>query len=151
MGKLTDRIEAMAAPLAAEVGCTVWDVEYIKEAGNWYLRVYLDRPEGVDLNCCESVSRRLSDLLDEEDPIPDSYILEVSSPGAERVLRRPADFERFMGEMVRLRLYRARDGRKELTGRLIARDADTVTIDPGDGEVRLSNSEVAQVRLYVEW
>ncbi|MBR2666692.1 MAG: ribosome maturation factor RimP [Oscillospiraceae bacterium] len=151
MGKLTDRIEAMAAPLAAEAGCTVWDVEYIKEAGNWYLRVYLDRPEGVDLNCCETVSRRLSDLLDEEDPIPDSYILEVSSPGAERVLRRPADFQRFLGEMVRLRLYRAREGRKELTGRLIAHDEDAIIIDPGDGEVQLPMSEVAQVRLYVEW
>ncbi len=151
MGKLTERIAAMAAPAAAEVGCTVWDVEYVKEAGSWFLRVYLDRPEGVDLDCCETVSRRLSDLLDQEDPIPDSYVLEVSSPGAERVLRRPSDFQRFMGEPVCLRLYRARDGRKELTGRLLAHDIETITIETAAGPLTLPMSEVAQVRLYVEW
>ena len=151
MGKLTERIAEMAAPAAEAVGCTIWDVEYVKEAGSWYLRVYLDRPEGVDLDCCEAVSRALSDLLDQEDPIPDSYYLEVSSPGAERVLKRPSDFQRFLGELVTIRLYRARNGRKELTGRLLAQGADGITVEIDGAPLTLPMNEAAQVRLYVEW
>jgi ribosome maturation factor RimP len=118
MKKIAEITAQLAAPVAAELGCTVWDVEYVKEAGTWYLRLYLDAPGGVTIDQCESVSRRVSELLDDLDPIEGSYIFEVSSPGLNRVLKRPSDFERFMGSLVTVRLYRARNGKKEITGAL---------------------------------
>lgn len=90
MSKLTDAVLALAGPVAAQQGCEIWDVEYVKEAGSRYLRVYIDKPDGVSIQDCEDFSRALDPILDEADPIPDSYIFEVSSAGAERQLKRPA-------------------------------------------------------------
>ena len=100
--KITELVAEVAAPVAQEQGCTLWDVEYVREAGQWYLRLYLDKDGGVDILDCEAVSRRVSDLLDELDPIEASYIFEVSSAGAERPLKRPSDFQQFMGSPVLL-------------------------------------------------
>ena len=105
MSKVTERVQALAEPVAAEYGCELWDVEYVREAGAWYLRLYIDKPGGVSIDDCEAVSRALDPVLDEADPIPTSYIFEVSSAGAERVLKRPGDFERFLGEQVEVRHY----------------------------------------------
>ena len=93
--KITELVAEVAAPVAQEQGCTLWDVEYVREAGQWYLRLYLDKDGGVDILDCEAVSRRVSDLLDELDPIEASYIFEVSSAGAERPLKRPTPFNIF--------------------------------------------------------
>lgn len=101
--KITELVAEVAAPVAQEQGCTLWDVEYVREAGQWYLRLYLDKDGGVDILDCEAVSRRVSDLLDELDPIEASYIFEVSSAGAERPLKRPSDFQQFMGSPVLLK------------------------------------------------
>ena len=98
MGKLVDTVRSLAEPVAAQCGCEVWDVEYVREAGAWYLRVYIDKPGGVGIDDCEAVSRALDPVLDEADPVPGSYVFEVSSAGAERELKRPGDFERFIGE-----------------------------------------------------
>ena len=106
MKKITDLVAELAAPAVAEQGCELWDVEYVKEAGTWYLRLYLDKEGGVDILDCEAVSRKVSDLLDEADPIEGSYTFEVSSAGCERPLKRPSDFARFMGSPVTVRLYR---------------------------------------------
>ena len=111
MKKVTEIVAELAAPVAAEYGCELWDVEYVREAGQWYLRLYLDKEGGVDILDCENVSRKVRDLLDEVDPIEASYIFEVSSAGAERALKRPGDFERFMGSPVLLMTYKNRDGR----------------------------------------
>ena len=100
MKKVTEIVWDLAAPVAEENGCELWDVEYVREAGQWYLRLYLDKEGGIDILDCEAVSRRVSDLLDEVDPIEGSYMFEVSSAGAERPLKRPSDFERFMGSAV---------------------------------------------------
>lgn len=100
MKKITELTAELAAPVIAEQGCTLWDVEYVKEAGTWYLRVLLDKEGGVDILDCEAISRKLSDLLDEADPIEGSYTLEVGSAGAERALKRPADFQRYLGSPV---------------------------------------------------
>lgn len=151
MAKVTEMVAALAAPLARECGCSLWDVEYVKEAGTWFLRVYIDREGGVSINDCEAVSRPLSDALDEADPIEGSYVLEVSSAGADRPLKKPAHFQQFLGAEVDVRLYRPLDGRKEYTGVLKGYDGGDVTIETA-GEARtFVKKDVAQVRLTVHF
>ena len=113
MAKITELTAKLALPVVEEAGCELWDVEYVREAGSWFLRIYIDKEGGVDILDCEKISRALSDLLDEADPIEGSYTLEVSSAGAERPLKRPGDFQRFMGSPVAVKLYKAQGGRKE--------------------------------------
>lgn len=145
MAKITELVADIAAPLAQENGCTLWDVEYLKEAGTWFLRVYIDRADGVSIDHCEAVSRALSDKLDELDPIEGSYTLEVSSAGADRALKKPEHFAAFLGQQVDVKLYRPRDGRKEFTGALSGyEDGDVVLQD-----ARFDKKDVAQVRLHV--
>ena len=153
MKKITELTAELAAPAIAEQGCTLWDVEYVKEAGTWYLRILLDKEGGVDILDCEAISRKVSDLLDEADPIEGSYTLEVRSAGAERALKRPADFERFMDSPVLVKLYRNLDGRKEFAGHLTAYDEATgaVTITVGAQEMTFEKKDVALVRLRVEF
>ena len=110
MKKVTELTAELAAPVIAAQGCELWDVEYVKEAGTWYLRLYIDKEGGVSIDDCEAISRRVSDLLDEADPIEGSYTFEVSSAGAERPLKRASDFARFLGSPVTVRLYKNRDG-----------------------------------------
>ncbi len=153
MKKITELTAELAAPLAAAQGCTLWDVEYVREAGTWYLRVLLDKEGGVDILDCEAVSRKLSDLLDEADPIEGSYTLEVGSAGAERALKRPEDFQRFLGSPVLVKLYRAVDGRKEFAGVLTAHDpaSGDVTVTVGQQAWTFPKKDVALVRLRVEF
>ena len=153
MKKITELTAERAAPVIAERGCTLWDVEYVKEAGTWYLRVLLDKEGGVDILDCEAVSRRLSDLLDEADPIEGSYTLEVGSAGAERALKRPGDFQRYLGSPVLVKLYRNQDGRKEFPGVLTGYDEATgdVTITVGKQEMTFAKKDIALVRLRVEF
>ena len=151
MAKATEIVAKLAAPVAEAAGCELWDVEYVREAGQWYLRVYLDKEGGVDITDCEAVSRQVSDLLDEADPIEGSYIFEVCSAGLERPLKRPSDFEQFMGSSVLVKLYRPRNGRKELTGTLTGYDGGDVTLTVGGEPVTLPKEEIALVRLYVEF
>ena len=152
MAKITELAAELARPVVVEAGCELWDVEYVREAGTWFLRIYIDKAEGVDILDCEKVSRALSDLLDEADPIEGSYTLEVSSAGAERPLKRPGDFQRFMGSPVAVKLYRARDGRKEFAGVLSGYGEDgSVTITVGDGTMTFEKGEVALCRLRMEF
>ena len=147
MAKVTDVVAALALPIVEQAGCTLWDVEYVKEAGEWFLRVYIDRAGGVDIGCCESVSRPLSDALDDADPIQGSYTFEVSSAGLDRVLRKPDHFQQCLGQKVELKLYRPVDGGKTRTGILTGYEDGAVSIDG----VRFDKKDVAQVRLYVEF
>jgi len=153
MAKIAQFTTALAEPFAAAIGCAIWDVEYVKEAGGWYLRVYIDKPEGISISDCETVSRALSEALDESDPIEGSYTLEVSSAGADRVLKKPAHFSAFLGTMVDVKLYRAREGRKDLSGTLTAyADDGGVTITtPADGALVFEKKDVAQVRLHIDF
>ena len=153
MAKVTDAVEALARPVVEEQGCTLWDVEYVKEAGVWYLRLYIDKEGGVSINDCEAVSRPVSDLLDEADPIEGSYTFEVSSAGADRALKKPEHFSACMGQEVEVKLYRAMEGRKEFPGVLKAYDASTgdVTVETGNTAYTFAKKDVALVRLRVEF
>ncbi|MDR3277160.1 MAG: ribosome maturation factor RimP [Oscillospiraceae bacterium] len=150
MSKIIDTVSALAAPIAEANGCRLWDAEYVKEGAVWYLRVYLDRAEGVTLEHGEAVSRALDPLLDErEELIPGSYTFEVSSAGAERPLKRPSDFEEFMGRLVEVRLYQSKNGRKEYIGKLKSYKDGDVAIDVAGTVTRFTKSEVANVRLRI--
>ena len=153
MKKVTELTAELAAPAIAEQGCTLWDVEYVKEGGVWYLRVLLDKEGGVDILDCEAISRKLDVLLDEADPIDGSYTLEVGSAGAERALKRPSDFARYMGAAVLVKLYRPLDGSKEYAGHLAAYDEATgaVTVTVGGRDITFGKKDVALVRLRVEF
>ena len=149
MSKLTERVTELAKPIVEEEGCSLWDVEYVKEAGTWYLRLFIDKEEGVSIDDCERISRRLDPILDEEDPIPDSYVFEVGSAGADRVLKRPSDFEHYLGSMVEVSLYQPIKGNKRFVGELNEYHDGSVGILQGTSPVQFTKEQVAQVRLFV--
>ena len=149
MSKITDAVCALAQPVAESLGIEIWDIEYVKEAGTRFLRVYIDKADGVSIQDCESFSRALDPILDEADPIPESYTFEVSSAGAERVLKRPSDFERFLGSDVIVKLYQPVDGSKQFVGVLQSYDDGNVTILQNDKPRTFEKSTVAQVRLHI--
>ena len=151
MEKVTDLTARLAAPIVEEQGCSLWDVEYVKEAGSWYLRVYIDKEGGVSIDDCEAVSRPLSDALDEADPIEGSYTLEVGSAGIDRVLRKSEHFAAFLGSEVEVKLYRAREGKKEYVGLLRGYADGGVTLEEGGGTITFEKKDIAQVRLYVRF
>ena len=151
MSKLIDEVTALAVPVVEKHGCELWDVEYVKEAGTWYLRVFIDNENGVDINQCEAISRELDPILDEKDLIPGAYTFEVSSAGAERQLKRPSDFERFAGKLVEVKLYKALDGRKEYVGDLVKYENGDVTVNVSGKEITFEKSQVANVRLRISF
>ena len=151
MKKVTEIVAELAAPVVEEFGCRLWDTEYVREAGQWYLRLYLDKDGGVDILDCENVSRKVSDLLDAADPIEGSYVLEVGSAGADRALKKPEHFAAYLGEQVDVKLYRPRDGRKEFTGALKRYDDGDVTLDVNGEEEQFTKKEIALVRLHIEF
>ena len=148
MAKVTDAVAALALPVVESAGCSLWDVEYVKEAGAWYLRVYIDKEGGVSIDDCEAVSRPLSDLLDQADPIEGSYTFEVSSAGADRALKKPEHFVQFQGSEVEVKLYRPREGRKEFVGLLRNYENGAVTLEIDGAQVLFTRQEIALVRLY---
>ena len=146
------RTEAFLLPVLAEHNFELWDVEYVKEAGTWYLRAYIDKEGGIAVDDCEVISRRLSDWLDKEDFIDDSYILEVSSPGLGRPLKKEKDYKRSIGREVVVRLYKAIDSQKEFTGTLSAYDDKTVTLTMEDGsEAVFEKADIALIRLALDF
>lgn len=146
------RTEHFLLPLLKKHQFELVDVEYVKEAGNWYLRAYIDKEGGITVDDCEVISRALSDWLDQEDFIDDSYTLEVSSPGLGRPLKKDKDFERSLGEEVEIRLYKSREKQKEFAGVLKAYDKGTVTIETEDGrEEVFTRSEIALIRLAFDF
>ena len=136
----------MVEPLLEGSGVELVDVEYVKEK-DWYLRVFIDRPEGVGIEDCQSLSEKLEKLLDERDVIPEQYILEVSSPGLDRVLKKPRDFERERGKQVDVSLYEPLDGGKVLVGTLTGYDGATLTLE---GREPIPKEKIAQVRLHID-
>lgn len=149
MKKVTEKVTALALPLAKEQGLELWDVEFIKEAGQWFLRVYIDKEDGVSIEDCEAFSRAFDPILDEADPIQESYVFEVSSAGAERALKRPSDFERFIGSNVAVHLYKPKEGRKEYVGILKSYNNGDIEIESKNGVLGFTKSEVALVRLRI--
>ncbi len=149
--KITQQVWELAQPVVEGFGLRLWDVEYVREGADWFLRIYIDKDGPVDINDCEQVSRAMDPILDEADPIPDSYNFEVCSAGLERTLKRPGDFQQFLGAEVLVKLYRARDGRKEYVGTLKDYQDGTVTLEVGGQNMEFSPQETALVRLYAEF
>ena len=151
MSKITALVEGLARPAVEEQGCSLWDVEYVKEAGSWYLRLYIDKEGGVSIDDCEAVSRAVDPLLDEADPIQDAYTCEVSSAGADRVLKRPEHFAAFLGAEVDVKFYRAIDGQKSCTGVLEDYSQEGLTLSAPGGRRQLAREDVASVRLHIKF
>ena len=146
------KTEQLLTPIVEEYGFELVDVEYVKEGSTWYLRSYIDKPGGISIDDCEKVSRRLSDLLDQEDFIEDAYIMEVSSPGLGRPLKKEKDFRRSLGEEVEIRTYRMVDKQKEFTGILKDYDENTVTITLADEtEKTFDKDDIALIRLAFDF
>ena len=149
--KITDQVAAFAEPIVVEHGCSLWDVEYVREGSDYILRLYIDKPGGVDISDCEAISRAVDPILDERDPIPGSYQFEVCSAGLERALKRESDFQQFMGSPVTVKLYRPYNGLKEVPGILRGYEEGRVTIEAGKETIHFEKSQVALVRLRVEF
>ena len=149
--KVTDIVTEFAKPIVEQHGCTLWDVEYVREGSERFLRLYLDKEGGVDITDCEAISRAVDPILDEKDPIQESYHFEVCSAGLERALKRPSDFERFMGSPIMVKLYRPRNGLKEIPGILRGYEDGRVTVEAGKETITFEKSELALVRLRVEF
>ena len=145
------RTEELLLPIAEENGVEIYDVEYVKEGVEWYLRAYIDREDGVNIQDCENVSRKLSDRLDEEDFIEEAYILEVSSPGLGRPLKKDRHLEKSLGKEVELRLYRPQEKQKEFEGILKAYDKDSVTLEIQEEERKFAKSDIALIRLALDF
>jgi ribosome maturation factor RimP len=153
MSKVTEVVEELAAPIFQELGLELVKIEYVKEGKSWFLRVYIDKDTGVDIEDCGIVSERLSEKLDEVDPIPHNYFLEVSSPGAERPLKKDKDFEKAIGKNVFIKTYEPLDGEKGFEGTLLAFDGQTVTIEvkikTRKKTIEIPYEKVANARLAV--
>ena len=146
-----NRTEELLAPIAEVSQVEIYDVEYVKEGSDYYLRAYIDKPEGVNILDCENVSRALSEALDKADFIPDAYILEVSSPGLGRTLKKDKHLEKSLGEEVEIRLYKPVDKCREFTGVLKSYDADSITIDTAEKEMTFARKEIALIRLAFDF
>ncbi len=149
--KITDQVASFARPIVEAHGCELWDVEYVREGSDYFLRLYIDKESGVDITDCEAISRAVDPILDEKDPIPESYHFEVCSAGLERTLKRPSDFARFLGSPITVKLYRPRNGLKEIPCVLRGYEEGRVTVEAGRETIQFEKSEVALVRLRVEF
>lgn len=149
--KVTEQVAQFAAPIVESFGCSLWDVEYVREGADRYLRVYIDKEGGIEIDDCEKIHRALDPVLDEHDPIAESYYFEVCSAGLERALKRPSDFERFMGSSILIKLYRPRNGLKEIPCILRGYEDGRITVEAGKETITFEKSEVALARLRVEF
>lgn len=149
--KVTERVWQLAEPIAANCGCSIWDVEFVREGGEWYLRVYIDKEGGIDIVDCEAVSRALDPVLDEADPIEQSYTFEVCSAGLERTLKRPSDYAQFLGSAVCVRTFAPVNGAKEHVGTLRSYENGSVIIEQAGKSLTFEKGQIAQVRLHVDF
>ncbi|MCI8528139.1 MAG: ribosome maturation factor RimP [Lachnospiraceae bacterium] len=146
-----EKTERLLTPIAEANGVSIYDVEYVKEGGNYYLRAYIDKPEGVNIQDCENVSRALSDGLDREDFIPDAYTLEVSSPGLGRTLKKDKHLQASMGQEVEIKLFKPVDQRKDYAGILDSFDADSITVLDENIRRSFKRADIAVIRLALDF
>lgn len=147
---IEDLVAAEVEKIIAGTALELVDVEYVRER-NWYLRVFIDKQGGVDLEDCQAVSEKLSKVLDEKDPISDNYLLEVSSPGLDRILKKDKDFVRYQGRSVDIHFFKPHNGTKLLVAELVGKDGDVLTIRHDDTEETLDMNDVSQVRLHIDF
>ncbi len=151
MGKAEEKVSLLAERLAEELAVELVDVELVKEGSQWFLRIYIDKEGGMDLDTCEIFSRRLGEILDEDDPISQAYRLEVSSPGIERVLKKEKDFVRFSGQKVKISLFEAIDGKKQLIGLLMGIQDGKVKVEADEKVYELALAQISKANLYWEF
>ncbi len=149
--EIEQRAEAMILPILDRLSLTLVDVEYVREAGTWYLRAYIDKEGGVTVGDCEEVSREMNPLLDREDFIEDAYVFEVSSPGLGRPLKKEKDFRRNVGKDVEMRFFTPVDGEKEMTATLLSFDRDAIRVLVNGKEKEIARKTIALIREYVDW
>jgi ribosome maturation factor RimP len=153
MSKITELVDELITPILDEMSLELVDTEYVKEGSNWFLRVFIDKDTGVDIEECGIVSERLGEKLDDLDPIPHNYFLEVSSPGAERPLKKERDFEKAIGKNVYVKTYEPILGEKAFEGKLISYDSESLTIEvtikTRKKQVDIPTEKVAKARLAV--
>lgn len=149
--KITEQVESFARPIVEANGCKLWDVEFVREGSEQFLRLYIDKDGGIDIEDCERVHRAVDPVLDEKDPIPTSYHFEVCSAGLERALKRPSDFAQFMGSPILIKLYRPKNGLKEFPAVLRGYEDGRILAEAGKETLTFEKSEVALVRLRVEF
>lgn len=148
---IEQRCEALVQPILEECRCELWDVEYVKEGANYYLRVYADKEGGITIDDCVAISRALEAKLDADDFMEEAYILEVSSPGLGRPLKRERDFQKSIGLEVDVKLYKALGGQKEFSGILKSYQDDSICLELEDKELELKRSEIALIRLAFDF
>ncbi len=151
IGNTESKVFELVKPIAETVGVDIWDVSYLKEGAEWYLRVFIDKEEGISLDDCEAVSRPLSKKLDEVDPVPNSYILEVGSAGLERDLIRENHFTTSIGKLIIVKFIIAEDGIKEMICELLGFDKENIKVIYENSERTLKLSNIANIKLYVEY
>ena len=150
MANAAERVYSLIRKTVEEQGVSLWDVRFVKEGASWYLRIYIDKPDGITIDDCTNVSHAVDPIIDSADPIDVSYYLEVCSPGIERELTRPEHYATMLGKKISVRLYKAKDGTKELTGLLKSSDKDGIVLDCGEDTV-LTYKEISKsVVLYEE-
>lgn len=146
MANAAERVYNLIKETVEQQGVTLWDVRFLKEGASWYLRVFIDKTEGITIDDCTDVSHAIDHIIDEADPIDVPYYLEVCSPGLERELTRPFHYERVLGEKIKIRLYKAVDGKKEFTGILESADSDII-LQTDDGEKSFNIKEISKANL----
>ena len=146
MANIAEKVTALIAPTVEELGYTLWDVRFVKEGADWFLRIFIDSEEGISIDDCVTVSHAIDPIIDEADPIDKSYCLEVCSPGLERELIKPEHFEAKLGEKVKIKLYKAIDNQKEFIGLLECYDGD-ITISADGEQHKFAKADVASVKL----
>lgn len=151
MANIEEKVESLCTPVIEELGYELYDVEYVKEGKDYFLRIYIESDKGIDLNDCEKVSNSITDLLDKEDPIPDMYFLEVSSTGVEKLLRKDKHLEKNIGSEVLIKLYKQIDGKKEFKGFLNSFDKESITILIDNEEIKLDRKNISQIKTVYNW
>ena len=151
MSKIEDLVEKLAEPVVEQFGCSLVDLEFKKEGADWFLRLYIDKPNGVSIDDCEAVSRALSDVMDAEDPIEQAYYLEVSSPGMGRKLKKEREFKHYVGRLTDIKLYSAINNKKEFTAKLKSYDNDNITVEADGEEISFNKKQAVWVKLHEEF
>lgn len=152
MANIEEKVETLIKPIIEKIGYDLYDVEYAKEGKNYFLRIFIDKPEGIDLQDCEKVNDAINDLLDEGDFIKEQYFLEVSSPGIERVLRKDKHLEQNIGKEIHIKLFKKdKNGKKEYQGIIQSFNQETVTLEIDTENIEIERKNIAQIKTIYNW
>ena len=152
MANIEEKVEKLLEPKIQEIGYELYDVEYAKEGKNYFLRIIIDKPEGIDLNDCEKVNNEITDMLDEANYIKEQYFLEVSSPGIERVIRKEKHLKQNIGQEIQVKLFRKdQNGKKEYQGKLLDYTSENITIQTSEEKINIERKNISQIRTIYSW